>query len=196
MFAMSVAASEGTARAGRPRDRQLSARILATTRDLVTRHGYDEVTTEMIARTAGIGKQSLYRRWPGKAELVLEAFTSSAREQIDDALPRGSMSRRLTAFLRLTFEALQVTAPAIRSLMATAQRDAAFHEQFKLRLIEPRRHALRRVLAESERHVSAENLDAAVVALFGALWYRLLLDEPLDVAFAGRLVNIVLDGVK
>ena len=150
----------------------------------------------MIARSAGIGKQTLYRRWPGKAELVLEAFTSSAKDKIDDVLPAGPLKRRLAAFLRLTFEALQESGPAVRSLMATAQRDAVFREAFKLRLIEPRRQALRRLLLEPGQRVSPANADAAVVALFGALWYRLLLDEPLDARFAQRLTNVVLDGLR
>lgn len=182
-------------RPGRPRDERLGSVILAATRDLVTQHGYDAVTTEMIARTAGIGKQSLYRRWPGKAELVLEAFTSSARGRIDDALPAGALRRRLPAFLRLTFEALQESGPAVRSLMATAQRDPVFRELFKSRFIEPRRQALRQLLLQNEQHISPANAEAAVVALFGALWYRLLLDEPLDAKFARSLAKVVLDGL-
>lgn len=186
----------GTSRRGRPRDEGLGDAILAATLDLVTQHGYDRVTTEMIARTAGVGKQTIYRRWPGKADLVLEAFTGLAREKIDDVLPRGPLARRLTAFLRLTFEALQQTGPAIRSLMATAQSDPEFRELFKARFIEPRRQALRGVLLDDGRQIPAANVDAAVIALFGALWYRLLLDEPLDSAFARRLVALVLHGLR
>lgn len=182
-------------RPGRPRDEHVNSVVLAATRELVTRLGYDRVTTQMIANTAGIGKQTIYRRWSGKAELVLEAFTGLAQERIDDALPSGPLARRLCAFLQLTFEALQQTGSAVRSLMAIAQRDAAFREQFKARFIEPRRRALRRVLVEGDRHVSPANADATVIALFGALWYRLLLDEPLDAAFARRLVALVLDGL-
>lgn len=184
-----------TSRPGRPRDERLASIILAVTRDLVTRHGYDQVTTQMIARTAGIGKQTLYRRWPGKGELVLDAFTTSAHEQIDDALPGGDLARRLTAFLQLTFEALQESGPAVRSLMATAQRDPMFREQFKARFIEPRRRALRQVLVEGDRTLRPASADAAVIALFGALWYRLLLDEPLDAVLARHLVALVLEGL-
>ena len=79
--------------------------------------------------------------------------------------------------------------------MATAQRDAVFRGKFKLRFVEPRRQALRQLLLENEEHVSSANAEAAVVALFGALWYRLLLDEPLDDKFARRLAKVILDGL-
>ena len=134
----------------RLRDEHVNSVVPAATRKLVTRLGYDRVTTQMIAKKAGVGKQTIDRRWSGKAELVLEAFTSSAQERIDDLLPSGPLARRLCAFLKHTFEALQQSGPTVSSLMATAQRDAVFRQTFKAHFIEPRRRALRRVLIEAQ----------------------------------------------
>ena len=60
-----------TGKPGRPRSDRAHQALLEATRTLVVQHGYDGVTVEMIARAAGTGRQTIYRRWPGKAELVL-----------------------------------------------------------------------------------------------------------------------------
>jgi hypothetical protein len=97
-------------------------------------------------------------------------------------------------FLRRTFRALDETGPALRSLMAQAQFDPAFCELFRQRFIVPRRVALHAVLARAQDSGSLPaglDLDAAVAALFGALWYRLLLGEPLDDAYAAALADLI-----
>jgi AcrR family transcriptional regulator len=180
---------------GRPRSEHLDQTILTATSKLIGVHGYAAVTTEMIANEAGVGKQSLYRRWPSKAELVLAALTAFAQREIDAAVTAAPLARGLPVFLRRTFEALAQSGPALRQLMAIAQDDAAFRVLFKAQLVEPRRDALRRFLRKGCPDASPRAIDAAVVALFGALWYRLLLDEPLDAAFAKQLATLVLDGL-
>jgi hypothetical protein len=82
--------------------------------------------------------------------------------------------------------------------MATAQGDPAFRRRFRERLIEPRRRALRGLLAAAvgrgELPADAD-LEAAILGLYGAMWYGLLLDEPLDDALAVRLARLALDGL-
>ena len=186
--------------AGRPRSESAGQAILKATRKLVVRHGYEAVTTQMIAAAARTGKQTIYRRWSSKAELVLAAFVEHAEQSID----RTSRRRRadggeVVHFLIRLFAALEETGSAVRSLMAYAQTDEEFRKLFFERLIEPRRRALRQVLerAVSEGEISAGvDLDVAVTALYGSMWYRLLLDEPLDAAFAMQLADLLANGVE
>jgi AcrR family transcriptional regulator len=158
----------------------------------VVERGYEAVSVADIAAAAGTGRQTLYRRWPSKAELVLEAFTEHAVTEVDAAGAGGPEPVR--AFLLRTFAALEQTGPALRSLMAYAQRDPVFRERFLAAFIEPRRAALRSVLAQAAADGwlrDGVDLDAAVAALYGALWYRLLLGEPLDGAFAAALAGLI-----
>ncbi|MEP7023393.1 MAG: TetR/AcrR family transcriptional regulator [Actinomycetota bacterium] len=185
---------------GRPRSDVAGPALLAATRELVTRHGYEAVSIADIAQAAGTGRQTLYRRWPGKAELVLEAFSEHAVAQVDEgradvggsADPDGP--DLVCDFLARTFQALAETGPALRSLMAQAQHDPVFGARFREQFIAPRRASLRALLAraQSRGQVRTEvDLDAAVSALYGGLWYRLLLDEPLDLAYAASLAGLV-----
>lgn len=179
---------------GRPRSADAGPALLAAARRLVAEHGYDATSISDIAAAAGTGRQTLYRRWPGKAELILDAFTEHAVVRVDDEPGGGAASHLVRDFLGRTFRALEETGPALRSLMAQAQLDPAFCELFRERFIGPRRAALRAVLAQARQSGSlpAElDLDTAVSALFGALWYRLLLNEPLDDDYAAALERLV-----
>jgi AcrR family transcriptional regulator len=183
-----------TTRSGRPRDAEASPALLAAARRLVTEQGYAATSISDIAAAAGTGRQTLYRRWPGKAQLILDAFTEHASDQVDDPHAAAPGPDPVREFLRRTFRALDETGPALRSLMAQAQFDPAFCELFRQRFIVPRRAALHAVLAQVQDSGSLPaglDLDAAVAALFGALWYRLLLGEPLDDAYAAALADLI-----
>ena len=91
-------------------------------------------------RAAGTGRQTIYRRWPGKAELVLDAFVSHARVEVDEPAMGGSCEQAVTRLLERKFLALEETGPALRSLMAHAQRDPGFRQLFLDRFIEVRRN--------------------------------------------------------
>lgn len=59
---------------GRPRIAELDERILNATRELLAEHGYQGLSMEAVARRAGVGKQTLYRRWPRRPVLVYNAY--------------------------------------------------------------------------------------------------------------------------
>jgi AcrR family transcriptional regulator len=156
---------------------------------LVTRRGYPDVTTEQIAKHAKASKQTLYRWWSSKAALVLDALAENGSRTVDASQARAIERGDLEAFLRATFRALRISGPTLRHLMAEAQNDDELRGELVARLVEPRRETLRRLLGKSFTSPAAR--EAAVSAVFGAMWYRLLLDEPLDAAFAGALAAIV-----
>jgi AcrR family transcriptional regulator len=194
-------AEEKTSRpVGRPRDETVGPLIRQTARDLVVERGYDAVTTEMIARAAGVSKQTIYRRWRTKADLVLDAFLEYAKTNVDQGVAAAPMSieQELAGFVHRTFVALEDTGPAIRSLMAWAQQDPEFRVSFRERFIAPRRAMLRSIIARAipgDRRSKERALNAAVIALYGAVWYRLLLDEPFDAGFGKDLADLMLNGL-
>jgi AcrR family transcriptional regulator len=185
---------------GRPRDEEVGPAILAAARRLVGERGYDAVTTRMIADAAGAGKQSIYRRWPSKAELVLDAFLAYAEAEVDaPGHAPAPILDQVSSFIRRTFAALVDTGPAVRGLMATAQQDDAFRAIFRSRFIDPRRRALagllRSAIADGLLPPDAD-VEVATIMLFGAVWYRLLLDEPMDDQYPERLAALVVNGMS
>ncbi|MDT3395566.1 TetR-like C-terminal domain-containing protein [Streptomyces sp. B1866] len=150
------------------------------------------------AARAGAGKQTIYRWWPSKADVVLDAMLDMATEKV--AVPdEGSLDADLSAFLSATFRQ-RGQRPVLVGLMAQAVLDPAFGTAFRDRFLLSRRAALRGILdrAATRGEVAPDaDLDLLVDVVYGVLWYRLLLDHaPLDEALAQRLASLVARAAK
>jgi AcrR family transcriptional regulator len=181
---------------GRKRSEEARRAILDAAVELLRERGYGSVTVDEIAARAGVGKQTIYRWWKSKPDVVLEALTEHASKTIP-VPDTGALEGDLAEFLAATFRALEGTrslAAVMRGLMAHAQLDEAFAERFRA-YIEGRRATLRDLLARGRaRGELPDDLDADLVIdmLFGAMWYRLLLGHaPLGRRAATALAAIV-----
>lgn len=83
---------------GRPRDPELDQSILTAAVDLLAEGGYAGMTMEEVAARAGVGKASLYLRWPNKVALVAEAIRRHSAI-VPDIPDTGSLSEDMRAFL-------------------------------------------------------------------------------------------------
>ena len=179
----------------RQRSEESRQAILAAALELLRQHSYREMTTDAIAMAAGVGKQTIYRWWKTKADVVLDALAEHAREVV--APETGSLEGDVRAFFEVTVRLVRGSrgsGPVLRGLMAEAQLDAAFAPRFAA-FIETRRAALAAVLARHARGTS--DIDVMVDMLFGAMWYRLLVGHrPLDAAFSARLGALAASGLS
>jgi AcrR family transcriptional regulator len=181
---------------GRPRSEYARQAILAATTHLIGQDGYGRVTMEAIARDAGVSKQTVYRWWPTKAAIVLEALNEGAAV-IAPVTDTGSFSTDLRVFLRRTVTgAGGRNARLLAALMAEAQLDDAFAESFRTGFLARRRQALRELLEHGrsrEELSTSVDLDFVVELAFATLWYRILSHhQPLNRRFADQLTDTVL----
>jgi AcrR family transcriptional regulator len=189
-----------TEQAGRRRSERSHRAILEATQELLVERGYPAVSIEGIAARAGVGKQTIYRWWPSKAALVLEAYLAG-----EDAVaqPQASRSTRedVSALLRWLIDVLaQPTGGAVvAGLVAELPHDRDLAEGFQRDVVPARREAMLAALERGRERgdIRADaDLELAVDELHGALFYRLLLSgEPLDDAFVDRLAEQVLAGI-
>ncbi|OAG75469.1 transcriptional regulator TetR [Acetobacter malorum] len=182
---------------GRPRDNKVGPSLLAAARQLVLQHGYCGVSIQMIATEAGVGRQTLYRRWPSKAELVLAAFLESAGDA--DVLSDGRAEKRLLHFLVNVFRNLQQDGPAIRNLIASAQDDPEFLKSFRASFVEPRAEIVATIFRDGIANgeiLEDADVEMAVAAFHGAFWYHLLLGGKLDAEFAQRLTRLIMKSIS
>jgi AcrR family transcriptional regulator len=179
-------------RRGRPRSDTSRQAILSAALDLIAEVGYRATTIDGIAVRSGTGKQTLYRWWHGKADVVLDALTVHAARVI--TVPdTGDLRADLRAFLDATFVAARRrgTAPVLRALMAEAQLDPHFRQTFDARFLRSRRDALASLLRRHPEQLRVP-VSLAVDAVFGVLWYRILATHGrLDAALAGDLVELL-----
>ncbi|MDX6643863.1 MAG: hypothetical protein QOD76_1825 [Solirubrobacteraceae bacterium] len=180
---------------GRPRSETARRAILAAAARLVAERGYGALTMEGIARSAGVSKQTVYRWWPRKSAVVLEALSEAAQAVAPDS-DTGSLEGDLRLFLRRTVTGAGQNAPMLAAMMAEAQLDEEFGGPFLSGFLARRRDVLREILERGRARGevgSGADLDFVVEVAFAALWYRILGSHaPLNRRFADRLSQTVL----
>lgn len=180
---------------GRPRSIECHGAILDAVLQLMQKDGYNAVTIEGVARHAGVGKQTIYRWWGSRAELILEAFANHAADLVPTP-DHESLREDLEVFINAGFKRLSRDYGAImRGLMADAVLDPDFNKILRVAFISKRRAATRIILERGvKRGEVAKNADLELMTdmLFGPVWFRLLVQHAkLDSGFARQLVGAV-----
>ena len=180
---------------GRPRDEAAEQAILAAVVDLLREQGFARLTIAEVAARAGVGKPTVYRRWPSKSELVVDAIVRlappiSARRSGDPLVDLRRLVRAAT--VELTSPPLGTT---IITLLADMHASPEFVALVQERIARPRRGVVGEVI---ERAIASGRLrkdtDAEVMLdlLIGPLLYRwLITGEALTRPVIDRVVDIV-----
>lgn len=182
-------ASRNASAAGRPRSVETEEAILAASLRITQRSGYGRLTIEGIAAEAGVGKQTIYRWWPSKAAVVLEAFRREGRTNVQVA-PTGNLEEDVTTFLTAVFERLNgPSGIVLRSLLAESLIDDEFAAQLRDQYLNDR-------VAEFKSLIPKQSVRPAVRSqviemTYGAIWYRLVARQPLTRASARKLAQEV-----
>ncbi|KID30216.1 TetR/AcrR family transcriptional regulator [Prauserella rugosa] len=177
------------AHTGRRRNDEARAAILSAATELLAEGS--PVTLGAIAARARIGKQTIYRWWPSKGAVVLEAITERARS-LAPTPSTGSLEGDLEAFLAATFEAAGTPeyAATLRGIVSEALRDehaSAVLAEFTADRREQLHLLIERWLPDLDPELDA---DLAVDQVHGVLWYRILIGHaPVDAATGRRLAG-------
>lgn len=132
------------------------------------------ITVAAIAERAGVGKQTIYRWWPSKSAVLLDAmiYRAAAIAPVPDT---GDLQTDLRLFLRSTFAATPSNRSLLLGVLREALGDAATMERLAA-FTATRRDALAQILdrAHTGGQIAFEGLDTAVDQAFGLLWYRMI----------------------
>jgi AcrR family transcriptional regulator len=186
-------------RPGRPRSERAEQAILDATLEAIAERGVDGVGCEDVAARAGVGKATLYRRWPGKEDLLIAAFAS-----LKSPLPEpGGESVREDLIAMLGVMANDADDPRYARQFALlhdeGQRYPRLVKRYKEQVVEPRRELIRSVLrrgvATGELRADTD-IEIAMLALTGAVMARGKHDPaPAEPCFATRVVDELLRGI-
>lgn len=170
---------------------------------LVGEAGYDRLTIEGIAARAGVGKQTIYRWWPSKAAVLLDAFTAGVDEDYAKGLPdTGDLAADLKFVLRATADQFNdpVFQAPYRALAAAGASDEELSRSFVDRLLEPgtRVYAERLRAAQKTGELAAGlDLRVAVEMLLSPFSQRWLMRTgDLTHEYVDTLVDQVLGGLR
>jgi AcrR family transcriptional regulator len=185
---------------GRPGSPEAHRAILSAALGLLAERGLAAMSIEEVAARAGVGKATIYRRWPSKGLLALDAFVTSFREQQplpDTGTLRGDLLFALDTWVRAVTQTPM--GPMLTGLIAEAQHDPELRGAWRDRVLEPLRTQHRIMLDRAMvRGEIPESVDREVVLdlFFGAAEHRLLLGHlPMTEAFIGDVVDVILGGI-
>jgi AcrR family transcriptional regulator len=188
-----------TVRAGRPRSERARIAVLEAAADLLVEGGLAAATIEAIAARAGVSKVTIYKWWPSRGSVAIDAYFHRYRATADFG-DSGDLAVDLTGQIQLLIEAFRGRAGEIMAeLIGQAQSDPALAETVRSHWVEPRRTATAAVLQRAVRRGDVRpDIDIAAVmdSLYAPVYYRLMLrHEPLDDGLAAALVENTLDGI-
>jgi len=185
-------------RLGRRRDHSRDPEILEAALDVLAEVGYDGMTVDMVAARAKAGKATLYRRWPSKGELVIDAVVCMKRGDIDiDNLPdTGTLRGDLVAMIKpRTIEESERKLQVMGGLMSALARSPELAEAINRAIIEPRAEVNRTLLQRSiDRGEIPADSDVETLALISpsmAAYRTLVLKQPVDREFLISMIDSV-----
>jgi AcrR family transcriptional regulator len=181
---------------------------LRATNELLSERRYADVTMEGIAERAGVAKQTLYKWWPSRPRLVMEAYL----ERVGRTVPMPAVARPRTGEASLDTDLLALMVETYRAfdedglgrifagLVADSQSDPELLDEFRDSYLAIRRaqvaDLLRAAVSRGELPGGVD-VELALDLLYGPMWLRLLVKRaPLDRAFAEGVVDTVLQGLR
>jgi AcrR family transcriptional regulator len=185
---------------GRPLDEEASRRILHAAVELLDEQGFHQVTSEAIAQRAGVSKATIYRRWPDKASLLIEAFREAVAPQIayaDTDSLRDDLRQQLRDFTKML---MGQPGRVFKAFVAAAQKDPEVADAFRTFWIKPRRMQAKKLLIRKQEkgQLRADlDLDAVLDMLYGPIYFRLLRGHaPISTKYAETIADTALDGLR
>jgi AcrR family transcriptional regulator len=183
---------------GRPMDASRDTDILDAALDVLAEVGYDGMTIDMVAARAKAGKATLYRRWPSKTELVLDAVACMKNSSIDYSnLPdTGSLRGDLVAMIKpLSITDSQKKLKVMAGLVSLLARNPELADVANQVIMAPRIELNRFFLHRAiERGEIPADTDVDLVSMISPsmVTYRtLVMQSPVDREFLLRLINSV-----
>ena len=185
---------------GRPRSEKARHAILEAAAELLLARGLGAVSMDAVAERAGVSKATIYRWWPSKEMLALDALLEWAATRAP-ARDTGSLRGDLLALVKPWVREItrQPFGRVIAALVTEARSDPEFAEAYRTHFVEPRREAMRAAFARAalRGEVSADlDVEVAVDLIYGPLYHRLLHGHaPLTGRFGENVVDMALGGI-
>ena len=169
--------------------------ILEATISLLGYSGNVDFSIEKVAQQAGVGKQTIYRWWPTRADLVLEVW----RDRLLPPMPVYDGKTKLPTYLGNSLLAFgqQISRTDCRQaaicILAEAHRDPELYQRMAEAVYLPRINLIKQAFEEAQaagQYPKSVNIDVAIDALYGAVWYKVLIRfETVNRAYINALVQ-------
>lgn len=183
-------------RPGRRRDESKDDAILQATRELLAERGFDGMTMDAVADRAGAGKATVYRRWPSKVQLTVDAIVCSPGVPMtaDDIPDTGSLRSDLLAvsFGRKRSDDSELMSGVISAVKENPDVAAAFQQQFVRSRVSLMRGLLERAQARGELRDDIDLEMVAAVAPAMITYRKMVAGQRIDDEFVTQMIDSVI----
>jgi AcrR family transcriptional regulator len=191
--------AQSGSRPGRPRSEESRSAVLRATSELLHELGLRAMTTDEIASRSGASKATIYKWWPNKYAVAIDAFLSELMADSPDP-DTGSARDDLAAVMRgLMHFYTGPSGQVFAQLVGEAQSDPSIQMQLRATLVDSRRELFRAIV---DRGVTRGELrddvdpEAAIDVVIGGALYRLLMGHgPLTETAADAIVDVAVRGL-
>ena len=185
---------------GRPRDESARISIQKAAIELLIEGGFLNLTCDAIAQRAGTSKATIYRWWPNKVQIIIDAFIDALSPQLR-VYPADTLDEFVDTHIRQFISAVNgQNGKLLAAVLAAAQVVPELHEAYFTYWLKPRRELLRKALLQFQSSGELPpriDIDVALDALYGPLHMLLMVQRNrLKPAYATQLTRIVLQGIK
>ncbi|WFR97843.1 TetR/AcrR family transcriptional regulator C-terminal ligand-binding domain-containing protein [Rhizobium tumorigenes] len=182
---------------GRPRNEPARQAVLKAAYSILVENELNSFSIDGVAQRSGVARTTIYRWWPTKGILAIESFLQAFRPQLVYT-PTSDVVADLKRLVHSLVNALNGPAGRIAaSVVAEAQRDPETRRLFVEAFSEPLREESGQLLARGIAHGEFRaDLDVSLMldAMVGAIYWRLLLCQPLSSQWADALCELLLRG--
>lgn len=187
---------------GRPRSQEADRAITEATMKLLMEHGFSNLSIEAVAAEAGVGKTTIYRRWPGKTELVIAAMSNFMH--LDEVPNTGSLLGDLRAFHAHKAHGFSLRlltgggSTLIGTVLSEKERNPELIETFRRLVTDRRREQFKLVVDRAkERGEINEDVDPDYIAsvIFGSLIARTLAGMQVSDEVIEQTLENLLNGI-
>ncbi|MEU3846422.1 TetR/AcrR family transcriptional regulator [Micrococcus terreus] len=189
--------AEEPARRGRPRSEASRLKVLTAAARLMVEGGFEHLTVEGIAAEAGVAKQTVYRWWGSKADVVVEAIADGhLPTPVEGPEDTGDLRADVRAWLEEIFGAVELgdTSRLVRALLAALASASETSSAINAALIEPIQEGLReRFVLEAQRRPGALPSDPGFLAdtVGASVLLHIMLGDPLEQQWMQQLLDLV-----
>lgn len=176
---------------GRTRSETSRVAILNATLSLLETHTLQQISIESIAKKAGVGKATIYRWWPSKVSVVIDAFVQN--HTVLTPMPKGVSCREaITVHIhRMVQQYSERAGRLVAQILAEGQSDPEVLKEFQERFFAGRRKMVREVIEEGRRNGEFRtDMDTEFLMdmVYSPVYFRLIMGHlPLNQAFADEL---------
>ena len=189
-------------RRGRPRSETTRKAILRAAGELLLERDPSAISMDAVADHAGASKATIYRWWPSKELLALDALFSEWEPARPGTHDTGTLTGDLDALIGPWARRLAAKpyARVIAALITKAQNDAEFAEQYHARFVEPRRDQARAIFAlaiDRDEIPPDTDIEVAIDLLYGSIYHRFLHGHAkVTDAFTRTVIDYVVAGAR